>query len=98
MPRFRYALYVIHPLTMYGWLGSGGTLVKYAKRPLCLALTFGLAHLSTFAYERRWMAFGKQLSHRWDRRAAEPRPPQSTACLTGFGRPAVTIPESAAGG
>jgi peptidoglycan/LPS O-acetylase OafA/YrhL len=61
-----YALYVIHPVTRFGWLSSGGTLVKYLKRPLALAVTFGLAHLSTFHFEHHWMALGKRLSRRWD--------------------------------
>jgi peptidoglycan/LPS O-acetylase OafA/YrhL len=69
-----YALYVIHPATIYGWLGSGDTLVRYLKRPLCLALTFGLAHLSTFAYERPWIALGKRLIRRCDRHPAQPGP------------------------
>ena len=60
-----YALYIIHTATMTGWLGSGGTAVKYAKRPLCFALTFGLAHLSTFYFERPWTVMGKRLSRHW---------------------------------
>lgn len=60
-----YALYVIHPLTTYGWLGSGDGIVKYAKRPLSFLLTFGLAHISTFYYEKHWVAWGK----RWISRA-----------------------------
>jgi peptidoglycan/LPS O-acetylase OafA/YrhL len=60
-----YALYVIHPLTLYGWLGSGETMIKYAKRPLSFLLTFALAHLSTFYYEKPWIALGK----RWTSRA-----------------------------
>lgn len=59
-----YALYVIHPLTEYGWLGSGDVLVKYAKRPLSFLLTFGLAHLSTFYYENRWIEWGKRWTSR----------------------------------
>lgn len=59
-----YALYVIHPLTYYGWLGSGSALIKYSKRPLSFALTFGLAHLSTRYYESRWIAWGKRLTVR----------------------------------
>jgi peptidoglycan/LPS O-acetylase OafA/YrhL len=55
-----YALYVIHPLTMYGWLGSGDKMVKYAKRILSFGLTFSLAHLSTYQFENRWIAWGKQ--------------------------------------
>lgn len=60
-----YALYVIHPLTTYGWLGSGNGIVKYAKRPLSFLLVFGLAHISTFYYEKHWIAWGK----RWISRA-----------------------------
>lgn len=63
-----YALYVIHHLLMYTWLGSGDKIVKYLKRPLLLAMTFGLAHLSTFYFERRCMAWGRRLSARFARR------------------------------
>ena len=47
-----YAVYIIHHFTMFGWLSSGSTAMRYAKRPLALAVTFGLAHLSTFYFER----------------------------------------------
>jgi peptidoglycan/LPS O-acetylase OafA/YrhL len=57
-----YALYLIHPLTMHGWLGSGSKIVVYAKRPLSFLLTFGLAHLSTFYYEKHWIDWGKRKS------------------------------------
>lgn len=60
-----YALYVIHPLLMGSWLGSGETLEKYAKRPLLLAVLFMLAHLSTYHYEYRWIALGKYLGKRF---------------------------------
>jgi peptidoglycan/LPS O-acetylase OafA/YrhL len=59
-----YALYLIHPLSMYGWMESGSTLVKYAKRPLALALSFGFAHLSTFHFEKFWIDFGKRWSNK----------------------------------
>lgn len=52
-----YALYIFHPYTMAGWLGSGEGVEKYAKRPLCFALSFAAAHFSTFRYEapiNRW--------------------------------------------
>ena len=39
-----YALYVVHGLLNATWLGSGDVLVKYLKRPLLLAATFGVAH------------------------------------------------------
>jgi peptidoglycan/LPS O-acetylase OafA/YrhL len=63
-----YALYVIHPLSMFGWLGSGERLIKYAKRPISFAITFGLAHLATYHYERYFTAWGKRLTHRWEAR------------------------------
>ncbi len=59
-----YALYVIHPLACYGWLGSGTRIAKYCKRPLSFALSFGLAHLSTRYYESRWIAWGKRRTAR----------------------------------
>jgi peptidoglycan/LPS O-acetylase OafA/YrhL len=69
-----YALYVIHPVTMYGWLGAGGGASKYlVKRPLSFLLLFGLAHLSTFHYERHFIALGKRLCRKVEaRRQAEP--------------------------
>jgi peptidoglycan/LPS O-acetylase OafA/YrhL len=50
-----YALYVIHPVTAYGWMSEGGVVTKYIlKRPISFALTFILAHISTFYWERPW--------------------------------------------
>jgi peptidoglycan/LPS O-acetylase OafA/YrhL len=59
-----YALYVFHGILMDTWLGTGDNLVKYAKRPLLLALTCGLAHLSTFYFERFWMDQARRLTKR----------------------------------
>jgi peptidoglycan/LPS O-acetylase OafA/YrhL len=59
-----YALYVIHHLLMFTWLGTGERLEKYLKRPLLFAATFALAHVSTFHFEHRCIAFGKRLSAR----------------------------------
>ena len=61
-----FALYIVHPFTMLGWLGSGTGWVKYVKRPLCFALSFGFAHLSTFHFERHFIAW----SHRNSLRAS----------------------------
>lgn len=48
-----YALYVWHPMTMLGWLGEGGGWERYlTKRPISFALTFALAHASTFYFEK----------------------------------------------
>ena len=59
-----YALYVIHPLLASSWLGSGDVLIKYAKRPLLFVVLFLLAHISTFYYEQRVMAWGKSITFR----------------------------------
>jgi peptidoglycan/LPS O-acetylase OafA/YrhL len=59
-----YALYILHPIVEWGWLGSGSKLVMYAKRIPELAAVFGLAHLSTFYYEDFWIRKGKNWSKR----------------------------------
>lgn len=63
MAEISYALYVIHPLTMQGWLGEGNVLIRYLKRPLSFLLTFGFAYFSTYYYENRWINFGKILAN-----------------------------------
>jgi peptidoglycan/LPS O-acetylase OafA/YrhL len=63
-----YALYVLHPLSLVGWLGAGSSSwIKYAKRPICFALTFLAAHVSTFYFERR----AQNLAKAWSRRIEE---------------------------
>ncbi len=57
-----YALYVIHGVLMATWFGSGSKLVKYAKRPLLIAATFGLAHLSTYRLEQPCIRIAKRLT------------------------------------
>jgi len=63
--KISYALYLIHGISAYGWLGSGSTVVKYAKRPISFAITFVCAHFSTNYYEKYWMDLGKQWSKRF---------------------------------
>jgi peptidoglycan/LPS O-acetylase OafA/YrhL len=56
-----YALYVIHPATAYGWMNEGSTATRYIlKRPISFALTFILAHLSTFYWESRWQSAARR--------------------------------------
>jgi peptidoglycan/LPS O-acetylase OafA/YrhL len=55
-----YAVYVVHGCLAETWLASGEKLAKYLKRPLLLAVTFGIGHLSTFMVEKRLIALGKQ--------------------------------------
>jgi len=57
-----FALYVIHGGLMDTWLGEGDRLEKYIKRPLLFVVTFILAHLSTFYYEKYWINLGKRLT------------------------------------
>lgn len=59
-----YALYVIHPMLMHSWLGSGGLLEKYAKRPLLFIVLFALAYASTHLFESRWIALAKRMTTR----------------------------------
>ncbi|WP_082491188.1 acyltransferase [Duganella sp. Leaf126] len=55
-----YALYVIHPMLTFTWLGSGDVIVKYLKRPLFFAVLFVLAYGSTRYYESWFMKRGKR--------------------------------------
>jgi peptidoglycan/LPS O-acetylase OafA/YrhL len=56
-----YALYVIHPLTFQGWMNEGSPYNRYLfKRPISFALTFAVAHLSTFYWERPWQLAARQ--------------------------------------
>lgn len=67
-----YALYVVHKVTMFGWLGTGLWPVRYlVKRPISFVVTFALAHLSTFHYERWWIDLGKRLTTGGTRRFPE---------------------------
>lgn len=57
-----YALYIFHGALAATWLGTGDHLVRYLKRPLLFAATFGLAHLSTFRFEQPLIARAKRLT------------------------------------
>jgi peptidoglycan/LPS O-acetylase OafA/YrhL len=58
-----YALYVFHPLSMQGWLGTDPSpIIKYLKRMVCFAITFAAADLSTRFFERRFIALAKRLT------------------------------------
>jgi peptidoglycan/LPS O-acetylase OafA/YrhL len=70
-----YALYILHPIVGWGWLGSGSKVVKYAKRIPELTMVFGLAHLSTFYFEHFWIRTGK----RWIKRLSIRTPRETTA-------------------
>ena len=59
-----YALYVIHVPLTHTWLGSGDLAEKYLKRPLLIAVTFGLAHISTYRFENHFIDLGRRLTRR----------------------------------
>ena len=66
-----YALYVIHHATYQGWFNEGTSFDRYIlKRPISFAMTFALAHFSTFYWERPWLEAGK----RWIRQRRIRRP------------------------
>jgi peptidoglycan/LPS O-acetylase OafA/YrhL len=68
--KISYALYVLHAGLAQTWLGSGQGWAKYAKRPLLIAVTWALAHLSTVAFEARAIALGRSLARRYALRTA----------------------------
>ena len=91
-----YALYVIHPLGRYGWFASGTVVAKYLKLPVTLLVIFGLAHLSTFFYERHWIALGKFWTHRWSTesiRGSRLRIPITASARAARTLPSQPIPE-----
>ncbi|OWQ49190.1 hypothetical protein CDL60_00070 [Roseateles noduli] len=56
-----FAVYVLHVPLEHTWLGSGDVTEKYLKRPLLLGAVFLLAHLSTFYFERHFIAMGHRV-------------------------------------
>ncbi len=63
--RISYALYIYHFLTISGWMNNGSDLTRYlVKRPISFALTFGLAHASTFWWEAYWQKLARRLTPR----------------------------------
>jgi peptidoglycan/LPS O-acetylase OafA/YrhL len=68
--KISYALYVLHGGLTFTWLGSGEGLAKYVKRPLLIAVTFGLAHLSTTQFESRAIELGRRWSKRFSAQGA----------------------------
>ena len=77
-----FALYVIHPLNRVGWFVHGGKWELYLlKRPVGLVLTFLLAHLSTFYYEKWWIERGKRWARRVESEGAKAKLPAAELVL-----------------
>ena len=63
LAQISYALYVVHGPLRAGWFAEGTLAIKYlVKRPLTLALSFALAHVSTFYWESRWIALARRMT------------------------------------
>lgn len=61
--RISYALYIYHPLMIWGWMNTGTDVERYLlKRPVSYALTWAAAHASTFWWEARWQALARRLT------------------------------------
>ena len=59
--RISYALYIYHPLMVYGFMNAGSTMERYLlKRPVSYLLTWAAAHMSTFWWEQRWQRFARE--------------------------------------
>lgn len=58
-----YALYIYHPLMLWGWMNDGTIVERYLmKRPVSFALAFAVAHISTFWWERHWQTLARRLT------------------------------------
>lgn len=82
LAQISFALYVIHPLTDAGWMGSGDVIVRYTKRIGSFFLSFLFAHLSTFYYEKYWIGLGHRFGARIDNKLHAAVPPDSTQLRT----------------
>lgn len=65
LAKISFALYVVHHILQYTWLGmDADKFKKYLKRPILFALTFLLAHLSTFYFEQKFINLAKNITSR----------------------------------
>ncbi|CAN0604945.1 unnamed protein product, partial [Ectocarpus sp. 12 AP-2014] len=61
--RISYALYIYHPLMVFGWMNAGSDWLRYlVKRPVSYVLTLMAAHASTFWWEKHWQDLAKRLT------------------------------------
>ncbi|WP_420862187.1 acyltransferase family protein [Algirhabdus cladophorae] len=53
--KISYALYIWHPLMLFGWFNAGTTFERYIfKRPISFVLMWIAAHISTIYWESYW--------------------------------------------
>ena len=61
--RISYALYIWHPLMVFGWMNTGSDLVRYLiKRPVSYVLTWAAAHTSTFWWEAPFQRMARRMT------------------------------------
>jgi peptidoglycan/LPS O-acetylase OafA/YrhL len=78
-----YALYVIHGVLNATWLGSGDHLVRDLKRPLLIAVTFALAHISTRYFEQPITRAVRRLTNDRSKRATASHAAPTPTLLVG---------------
>jgi hypothetical protein len=54
-------------------MGEGDVIVRYTKRVGSFFLAFLFAHISTFHYEKHWIALGHRLAARIDGKSEQRR-------------------------
>lgn len=63
--RISYALYIYHPLMIWGTMNTGSDVERYLlKRPVSFILTWVAAHISTFYWENLWQSYARRLTHK----------------------------------
>lgn len=61
--RISYALYIYHPLGIWGWMNEGTVYERYLlKRPFSYLFAFAAAHVSTFYWEAYWQRLANRLT------------------------------------
>ena len=63
--KISYALYIYHPLAVFGWFNQGSLTERYLfKRPISYLLSWIAAHLSTFFWEMPWQKAARTIVKR----------------------------------
>lgn len=60
--KISYALYIYHPLMIFGWMNAGSDYLRYfVKRPISYVLTLIAAHISTVYWEAYWQRLARRI-------------------------------------
>jgi len=67
--RISYAVYIYHPLMIWGWMNIGTDIERYLlKRPISFLMIWATAHVSTVYWEEKWQALARRLTENRQRR------------------------------